>query len=183
MRKLSPLLLLMLAVLLAACQQPKPDPRLDGIAQSATAAASASQQALELAEGLASDLDVLTAGQGALRTDVQALTGQAQALAAISTQVQGLVGVVARLDPAASSILTINHPPGLAVTVTPGACAGDLPPADETANATDTRSVSRLGLPVGPACLTSSDPPAQLEVDLAAGTVLGVYFNAPAPAD
>lgn len=181
MKRIVPLLaLVVLAVVLAACQKPAPapdyGPRFDALAAQV-------EEVSGRIEAISGDLSVLTAAVSGVKADVQALTTQAQALGAISMQVEGLVGVVHRLDPANSAMLTINHPPGLALTVTPGACADGLPAADETAYDVDTRSVSRLGLPVGPACVTSTDPPAQLQIELQAGQLLGIYFNAPPTAN
>ena len=166
---------LALVVLLAACQKPTPPvdyaPRFDALQ------AQLEESAARL-DALAGDVDVLTTAVAGVKADVATLDTKASALTTVSEQVSGLAATIQRLDPANSAVLTINHAPGVLVTVTTGPCTGDLPPAGEVALATDTRSVSRLGLPPGAACLTSSDPPAQLEVQLVQG-LQGVFFNPP----
>ena len=170
-----PLLALAIMLLLAACQKPTPPidyaPRFDALQ------AQLEESAARL-EALSGDVDVLTTAVAGVKADVATLDAKASALQTVSEQVAGLAATIQRLDPANTAVLTINHEPGVLVTVTPGVCEGDLPVAGELALKTDTRSISRLGLPPGAACLTSQDPPAQLEVQLVTG-LQGVFFNPP----
>lgn len=176
-RSILPALALMLLLALTACQQRPALPPVDYAPRFDSLQAQLEESAARL-DALAGDLDVLTTAVAGIKGDVATLDTKASALATVSDQVTSLASTIQRLDPGNSAVLTINHEPGLVVTVTPGACTGDLPAAGELALKTDTRSVSRLGLPPGPACLTSSDPPGQLEVQLVQG-LQGVFFNPP----